>query len=394
MLLTAATIASIALSGCATQSTSSFQSFQSNDLNSLLRAGQLQQKKNAVFVINDSSSSMSDAYLGSGFSGQTAPSKLTVEKELLNRMNQTIPNISLSSGLRSFGYGPCTDWGYTKLNQPLQSYSTSSFSSAIQSLECSSGGTPIASAFTAAKTDLTKASGNIAVILLSDGNSYDISPIPAAQALKELYSDQLCIYTIWVGNKSEEAGQAVLQQISNVSGCGFSTTAGAIASREGMSDFVTKVFFNHSTPAKYEAEGDADGDGVLDSKDKCPDTPKGAIVNKDGCWVFHGILFDYDKSSIKSGYEKLFDNAVNVLNRNPGLTVEIQGHTDSNGSNAYNQSLSESRALSVKQHLINEGINGTRLTTRGYGESRPVASNDTATGRAENRRVVYRRTDK
>jgi len=385
-LLTATTIATVALSGCATQSISSYQSFQAKDLNALVSTGELQQKKDSFFVINDSSSSMSETYLGSGFSSST---KLSVEKELLNRMNQTIPNITLSSGLRSFGYGSCLDWGYTKLNQAVQSYSTASFNGAINSLACSSGGTPVASAFTAANDDLASASGNIAVILFSDGHNYDTSPASAIDTLKQTYGDKLCVYTVWVGNEKEQSGQAVLQQLADISGCGFSTTAGAIASSDGMADFVTKVFFNQVTLA----EGDADGDGVLDSKDKCPNTPKGAVVDKDGCWAFHGVLFDYDKASIKAGYEGIFSNAIQVLQLNPELTVEIQGHTDSRGSEKYNQSLSEQRAISVKRLLMNNGIAGSRLTTKGFGESHPAASNETEAGRAHNRRVVYKRTD-
>ncbi len=388
-LLKVAAIASVALSGCATQSINTFQPFQAKDLNSAVSQGYLQQKTDSFFVINDSSSSTGDTYLGSGFPGQSSATKLTVEKELLSRMNKTIPNITLSSGLRSFGYGPCLSWGYTQLNQAVQSHSSSLFSNSLNTLECSSGGTPAATAFESANADLAAASGNIAVILLSDGHNYNESPAPEIQALKDQYGDKLCVYTVWVGNEGESDGQAVLQSLADISGCGFSTTADAIASSDGMADFVTKVFFNPATPA----EGDADGDGVLDSKDKCPNTPKGAIVDKDGCWALHGVLFDYDKATIKAGYESVFTNAIKVLKLNPTLTVEIQGHTDSRGSDSYNQNLSERRALSVKQHLVNSGISASRLTTKGFGESQPAASNDTDQGRAHNRRVAFKRTD-
>lgn len=392
-LLTVTAIATVALSGCATQSINTFQPFQATNLNGALSSGHLQQKKNTFYVINDSSSSTGNVYTGTGFAGQTSPTKLTVEKEILHRMNKTIPNISLTSGLRNFGFGPCTGWGYTELKQGLQSHSTSSFDSAINSLDCSSGGTPAASAFAAANADLASAPGNIAVIFLSDGYNYDVSPIPAIETLKATHGNKLCVYTIWVGNEEEESGQAVLQHLSDASGCGFSTTAEAIASNSGMANFVTNVFFNNITPAAVIRDGDADGDGVPDSRDRCPNTPRGAIVSAQGCWAFSGILFDYDQATIRAGYANLFDNAINVLKQNPGLTVEIQGHTDSHGSDTYNQTLSENRAATVKQHLINNGIAASRLTTRGYGESQPVASNATSEGRAENRRVVYKRTD-
>ncbi len=391
-LLTVTTLATVALSGCATQSINTFQPFQAKDLNGLIKSGHLQQDKNSFFVINDSSSSTGDIYLGTGFPGQHGASKLSIEKEILNRMNKTIPNIALSSGLRSFGYGSCLDWGFSKLNQAVQNYSHSSFDNTINSLECSSGGTPVASAFTAANNDLASASGNIAVILLSDGYNYNSIPLPAIETLKATYGNKLCVYTVWVGNEKEKTGQAVLKALSAASGCGFSTTASSVASGNGMADFVTNVFFKQTTPVVV-TNNDTDGDGVLNNQDRCPNTPRGAVVDKDGCWAFHGVLFDFDKATIKAGYESLFNNAIHVLKLNPSLTVEIQGHTDSRGSTAYNQRLSENRAQAVKQYLVNNGIAASRLTTVGFGESRPVASNDTEAGRAQNRRVVYKRTD-
>ena len=389
-LFTVTTIASIVLSGCATQAIHTSESFQAKDLSSEVKSGALVQKTNTFFVLQDSSSSMSEVYLGTGFSGQSEPTKLTVGKELLTRMNKTIPaGTSLYSGLKSFGFGPCTSWSYTKFNQPVQSYSSASFDSAINSLECSSGGTPIASAFEDAKTDLSSAPGNIAVILLSDGHNYETSPALTVQELKQQYGDKLCVYTVWVGNEENEAGIRVLLQLADISGCGFSTSASAIASSDGMADFVSKIFFKPGAVV----EKDSDGDGVVDSKDKCPNTPKGAIVDKVGCWAFHGVLFSHDSSKIKAGNEALFRNAIKVLRLNPALTVEIQGHTDSQGTEEYNQKLSERRALAVQQKLIDLGVKPARLTTKGFGELNPATSNATAEGRAHNRRVQYKRTD-
>lgn len=387
-LTLSALIASALLSGCATQSSNNFQAFQADDLNAQVKSGQLVQKTNSFFVLNDSSSSMGKTYLESvDYSG----TKLDVEKNLLNKVNKTIPAINLSSGLLSFGFGPCLNWHTTHLNQPLQTYSPSSFESAITSLQCSSGGTPLAEALNASSPALAAAPGNIALIVFSDGQD-EISPVPAAQALKAQYGDRLCIYTVWVGNEDEASGQATLQQISDVSGCGFATTADAITSPKGSSDFVKQVFFKPGTPVA--APQDDDQDGVINAKDKCPDTPKGAIVDKDGCWAFHGVLFDFDSDKVKSKYDPLIQNAVHVLRLNPGLTIQVQGHTDSYGTDAYNQNLSERRAHAVKQELVKQGVDGKRLTTAGFGESQPVDSNDTDEGRAYNRRVVYKRTDK
>lgn len=389
LTLTAALTGALALlSGCATQSSNNFQAFQANDLNAEVQAGLLVQKTNSFFVLNDSSSSMSKAYLGS----DTKATKLDIEKNLLNKFNKTIPNIPLASGLRSFGFGPCVGWRATHLNLPLQNYSANAFEGSINSLQCSSGGTPLADALTTSKTDLTSASGNIALIVFSDGMQ-DISPLPAAEALKAQYGDRLCIYTVWVGNNEDETGQASLQAIRNIGACGFSTTAHDISHPTGMSNFVKAVFFNPGKPADCSTLDD-DQDGVNNCLDKCPDTPQGAIVDKEGCWAFHNVLFDFDSAKIKSVYDPMIDNAVTVMKSNPGLTIEIQGHTDSYGTDTYNQGLSERRANSVKQELIKHGVQENRLTTIGFGESQPVESNGTPEGRAYNRRVVYKRTDK
>ena len=386
-----ALVASAFLSGCATQSSSTFQPFQAEDLNAQVKSGLLVQKTNSFFVLNDSSSSMGKTYINSAeYSG----TKLDVEKNLLNKLNKTIPEIPLSSGLRSFGMGPCTGWGETKLNQPLEQYSPSSFESAITSLTCSSGGTPLAEALGVAKSDLASAPGNIALIVFSDGMD-ETNPVPNAEALKSQYGDRLCIYTVWVGNDKQDAlGREALQMVADASGCGFATEASAISSPASMSEFVKNVFFNAGKPVPECSVLDDDNDGVNNCDDKCPDTPTGAKVDKHGCWTYHGIFFDFDKDTVKPEFEPLLQNATHVMEINPGLTVEIQGHTDSMGTEQYNQKLSERRANAVKKELVKRGVNGNRMTTVGFGESQPAESNATEEGRAFNRRVGFERTDK
>jgi len=132
---------------------------------------------------------------------------------------------------------------------------------------------------------------------------------------------------------------------------------------------------------------DSDGDGVSDYKDDCPDTPKGAPVNSVGCWTIKGVNFDYDKWDIKPQYYGAMDENVRVLNMNSTFKIEIQGHTDSIASEEYNLTLSEKRAESAKDYFVSKEIDAERITTRGFGESKPIASNATADGRAQNRRI-------
>jgi OOP family OmpA-OmpF porin len=93
------------------------------------------------------------------------------------------------------------------------------------------------------------------------------------------------------------------------------------------------------------------------------------------------VNFDYDKANIKSEFAPVLDEAAQVLNDNPQITVTIEGHTDSIGSEAYNQGLSERRAEAVRQYLVERGVAASRLETRGYGESQPIAPNTTPEGR-------------
>ncbi|MFW5442703.1 MAG: OmpA family protein [Methylococcaceae bacterium] len=376
------------LSGCTLNSLNPVNTFLAENLDHLVKENNYQRKTDTFLVINDSSSSMNEIYLKKDLLGLSNLnySKHAVEKELIMRMNNTIPIMPLSSGLRSFGFGSCVSWEYTHLNQAIQSHSRQEYDKAIYSMECAGGGTPIKSAINSAQIDLQSAPGKIAVILFSDGHPYN-APINAVSALQEKYADRLCLYTVWVGNEKETAGQATLNQLSETANCGFSTTVHEIASKEGMADFVTKVFFEKSHVVIKSIEGDADQDGVLDSQDRCPGTLRGASVNQQGCWIIRGINFDTDKSNIKSIYYAELNNVAAVINNNPGLKIEIQGHTDNQGSANYNAALSLRRAQAVKNYLDTKINNSTSLTAKGFGLSMPTATNDTAAGRSQNRRV-------
>lgn len=143
---------------------------------------------------------------------------------------------------------------------------------------------------------------------------------------------------------------------------------------------------------RFGCEKDSDGDGVADSKDKCPDTRRGAVVDRDGCEVqvtidLEGVHFEFDKAVLRPESKATLDAAVKILKEHPQLNVEVAGHTDAVGAEAYNLDLSKRRARAVFDYLVANGIDSDRLTTNGYGESRPIATNDTAEGRALNRRT-------
>ena len=142
---------------------------------------------------------------------------------------------------------------------------------------------------------------------------------------------------------------------------------------------------------------DTDGDGVNDREDQCPDVP--GTINNNGCPEVSAavqkalndyaktILFDTGKSSIKAQSEKVLNDIVGILKEYPNAKFTVDGHTDSVGSDKLNMELSESRAASVKNFLVENGIDASRLSSKGYGETMPIDSNKTSAGRANNRRV-------
>ncbi|MGQ9604289.1 MAG: OmpA family protein, partial [bacterium] len=140
---------------------------------------------------------------------------------------------------------------------------------------------------------------------------------------------------------------------------------------------------------------DSDGDGVCDGLDKCPDTPKGVEVDKVGCpkkpdlSEIEGIRFRFDSSDIIPAPNPTLDRAVEILKAYPSARVEIHGHTDSIGSEAYNMKLGLRRAEAVKKYLVDHGINPDNLITKSFGETKPIATNDTKEGRQQNRRVEF-----
>lgn len=148
------------------------------------------------------------------------------------------------------------------------------------------------------------------------------------------------------------------------------------------------------TPAgvKVDANGcpvvvDEDKDSVPDDVDDCPKTPEGATVNKAGCWVLNSVLFDINQATIKPAFYPELDKVVNILKSQAGLGIELEGHTCNLGSDAHNMKLSERRAKAVMDYLISKGIDKSRLSAKGYGETKPTESNDTEEGRQANRRV-------
>lgn len=159
----------------------------------------------------------------------------------------------------------------------------------------------------------------------------------------------------------------------------------------------------------YAQDGDEDNDGVFDRRDRCPGTPLNTPVHNNGCPIKEyastpaaaesvevvepvrvelDVKFDFNKSNVKEGSQADIKSLADFMKQYPQTTTTVEGHTDAIGSDAYNQGLSERRANAVRDVLVNQhGIDSNRVSSVGYGESRPVADNQSESGRAVNRRV-------
>ena len=201
--------------------------------------------------------------------------------------------------------------------------------------------------------------------------------------------------------------------------------------KDGVADYLDKC---PNTPAGVQVDEnggpvDGDGDGVADYLDKCPNTPMGVQVDDKGCPLdsdgdgindaedkcpnkpgpasnfgcpelkkevrnlfkkaMNGIQFETGKDIIKKVSYPILDQIVAVMELNEEYNLTISGHTDNVGDDAMNLDLSERRAASVRKYLINKGIDENRLTSLGFGETKPIADNKTSKGRALNRRVEF-----
>ncbi len=173
---------------------------------------------------------------------------------------------------------------------------------------------------------------------------------------------------------------------------------------------VQEVNMLRDKVAKMSA--DADGDGVSDYFDKCPNTPKGIAVDGSGCELPKSVIqkpvtyiisdedkkvvsdaiknleFDFNKATIRSTSNATLDKVANLIT-SKNLSLKLAGHTDSKGADAYNMRLSKDRAESVKAYLVSKGANASRVEATGYGETQPIDTNETEQGRQNNRRVEF-----
>jgi OOP family OmpA-OmpF porin len=369
------------------------------------------------------------------------PAKAKQAKDILSAMNRRIPELGYVGAIQIFPP--------SKTLIGPEKYDRNLIGSAIENLQekgkIFGNRTPLGRGIVdlgEVLKDMPR--GKTAIIIFSDGE--ENLDIEALKAREKMIAEQREIHFHTVSFAEKKEGRTVLAEISRVSD-GISVEAGELASDEVALDrFVKDVFYDvevlldsdgdgvvdevdqcpdtprgitvdaRGCPPDSDGDGvpdyldrcpgtppgvavdssgcpfDSDGDGVVDHLDQCPNTPKGATVNEVGCWSLEATtLYDSNSSYMRSEAYPLLDEVAIILEKNPEMEVEVQGHTDNTGTAEYNQWLSEKRAQKVKDYLVSEGIDPSRLEAKGYGLTQPVASNGTEEGRAQNRRVELKR---
>src|SRR5881275_2050207 len=129
------------------------------------------------------------------------------------------------------------------------------------------------------------------------------------------------------------------------------------------------------------------GHAICDPEKEAPPPPPAPPAKAEPLVTLHGPQFDFNKATLKPAGKQMVDEAVKVMKDKPSMKVSVEGHTDSIGSDAYNLKLSERREQAVRDYVVSQGIDAARISVKGWGKTKPIASNKTEAGRAENRRV-------
>ena len=329
-------------------------------------------KVNNFLIVMDTSRSMKDSYRG-------IP-KFDIAKLLVSRLNMTIPEMDQIAAFRTFGHHDPNAPKTTELFLGMKDYSRKKMDRSIARVQEPYKDSPTATAMVSTLQKMAKIPGQKAIVLVSDGLGID-DTIKAIKKLQKKYGNHLCVYPVQIGDSSR--GMKTMTRLAEMNGCGFVTRAEDILGSQGMAVFVETVFLK----TKDVAELDTDGDGIVNSMDECPETPKGAMVNPLGCWIINSILFDFDKSIIKPEAFPLLNTLSIIMKENPKMRVKVHGHTDNRGSYEYNVGLSLRRANAVAAYLMKRGITKKQLEISGFSFKKPIAKNTTGYGRSRNRRV-------
>jgi len=318
-----------------------------------------EKKADTFIVLLDASGSMNN--------DETGRPRIYDAQDWTASFNNTVPELDFDAGIITYGKGAtgsCIGHGVASQLYGPTDYSKVDFATALGSLKCAASTTPIGDALVMNADLLTIEEGSdpgqIAVIIVSDFNWSE--PDAVADALTRLRSEhpgKVCVHTVKVGNDTRH--DAMIASLTDTSGCDSAVAAADVASGAALTTFTANTLL---TPVEQQ------------------------LVYETHTLSAHA-LFDFDKDVLKEQGKMELARLHQVIS-SQGMRVKdinLVGHTDSIGTEEYNQDLSERRARAVYNYLVGRGIDSNIIDVSGMGELQPVATNETEEGRALNRRV-------
>jgi len=298
---------------------------------------------------------------------QAKKKKATLAKEVLLKVNERIPVLGYTGAIQIFApdktlVGPAV-------------YDRTNFKTAIDQLadkgEIFGNLTPLGAAIRYTAKHIPAFKGKTAIILVSDGIA-DITDDPL-RAAKEIYINygNICFHAISIADRDK--GRNTLKDICAVKNCAYTEGMDILSDPAALNRFLAEVF--------YMVISDEELQKLFAPPKLMPDVTIDDLLRED-------ILFDFGKHNFDQEWAAFLDDAADALLKQPDVHIVIEGHTDWDGTEAYNQQLSERRAKAVYDYLLGKGIESTRMETIGYGKTMPAVSNLTSEGRMLNRRAV------
>jgi OOP family OmpA-OmpF porin len=344
--------------GCAAQPLPSRQPFSVNPLQFGTHERRMPSQ---AIVITDGSGTM--------YEHRTFPDAKALTQAFVQSMPEGSSRGKFQGGYEAslIGFG-----GSERIQSPLASFDRDALAGTAQSLRVLGdpkgygGTTPLNAIFGEVEQSLVGKKGLAAIVIFSDGlpqetpGATEASTTQAAQRLIENYAGEVCIHTVHLGDNP--TGARYLASLASLTSCGSSRLAADIPGPKTFMGFTREVFAGKAVAAA------------------APDVCQGRIV-------LRGIEFAFDRAEVSEISAVILDFAAVQMKMCPKVSIEVQGHTDGVGSNEYNLGLGQRRADSVRRHFVAKGIQSSRLSTKSFGESSPVAANSTDDGRRLNRRV-------
>lgn len=330
----------------------------------LAATGEMIKKADNFVVYVDQSGSMVEGY---GTAGQN---KFDQAVAAVKGFDKAVPELGYTSAVAFFSP--------FKLTGAPAVYKNNSLGTAVDGRGLPfSHLTSIGGAFDDVDSVLGKLSGKTALILFTDGESNTGSdPVARAKALYGKYAPNLCVHV--VSYATTPHGQKTIDAIRALSGCSVVVEGKSLNSDAAMAQFAKDVLYEERQPAPVAKPAPK-------PEPKPAPKPAPAPVAKEV--ITFNLLFGFDKSAITDEMVPVLEQAKMILEEDGGTNFVVSGHTDSTGTEEYNQGLSERRAASVKNWLVSNGVSANRLKVAGYGETRAKYDNGTKEGRKLNRRV-------